>query len=132
MRDEELGDRLAAFLPHSIWPLLAAEPRHTRLEGCVLFADLAGGHVEPNTLTLRVQDVDFASNQILVRDGKGGKDRVTMLPESLRGELRDHLKRVAALHRRDLSEGWGRVVLPEALAPKYPNASAEWRWVGSH
>lgn len=79
-------------------------------------------------LRLRVQDIDFERNEIVVRRGKGDKDRVTMLPEALRTELREHLGRVAALHRRDLAEGWGRVPLPDALAAKYPGAGAEWAW----
>jgi len=79
-------------------------------------------------LRLRVQDIDFASSEILVRDGKGAKDRITMLPESLKTPLQDHLKKVKALHERDLAEGWGRVQMPTALDRKYPNAPAEWRW----
>lgn len=79
-------------------------------------------------LSLRVQDLDFGANQIVVRDGKGGKDRVTMLPEALKGPLKDQLRRAEVVHKRDLAAGWGRVVLPEALARKYPNAAAEWRW----
>jgi integron integrase len=79
-------------------------------------------------LQLRVQDVDFACNEILVRDGKGGKDRVTMLPKSLKEPLEEHLRRVKAVHEKDLAEGWGRVPLPDALDRKYPNASREWRW----
>jgi len=78
--------------------------------------------------SLGVQDIDFGANQIVVRDGKGGKDRVTMLPESLRGPLKDRLRRAEVVHRRNLADGWGRVVLPEALGRKYPNAAAEWRW----
>jgi len=79
-------------------------------------------------LHLRVQDIDSSRNEILVRDGKGAKDRITMLPESLKVTLHDHLKRVKVIHERDLSEGWGRVVMPGALDRKYPNAPAEWRW----
>ena len=79
-------------------------------------------------LRLRVQDIDFTRKEILVRDGKGAKDRITMLPESLKGPLQDHLKRVKAIHERDLAEGWGRVLLPSALDRKYPNAPKEWRW----
>jgi integron integrase len=79
-------------------------------------------------LRLRVQDLDFERNEVLVRDGKGGRDRITMLPESLKAPLREHLKKVQAIHARDLTEGWGRVHLPEALDRKYPNAPAEWRW----
>ena len=79
-------------------------------------------------LRLRVQDIDFSREEILVRDGKGSKDRITMLPESLRTPLQDHLKRVKAMHERDLADGWGRVLMPEALDRKYPNAPKEWRW----
>jgi integron integrase len=79
-------------------------------------------------LRLRVQDVDFARNEILVRDGKGGKDRVTMLPKSLKKPLEEHLRRVKVVHEKDLAEGWGRVPLPDALDRKYPNASRELRW----
>jgi integron integrase len=79
-------------------------------------------------LRLRVQDLDFSRNEILVRDGKGAKDRTTMLPELLKVPLQDHLKRVRAIHERDLADGWGRVLLPDALDRKYPNAPKEWRW----
>jgi site-specific recombinase XerC len=66
--------------------------------------------------------------KIMVRDGKGAKDRITMLPESLKKPLGDHLKNVKSLHDKDLADGWGRVLLPGALDRKYPNAPAEWRW----
>ncbi len=79
-------------------------------------------------LRLRVQDIDFSRNEILVRDGKGAKDRVTMLPASLKVPLLEHLKRVKNIHERDLADGWGRVLLPDAIDRKYPNAPREWRW----
>ncbi len=79
-------------------------------------------------LALRVKDVDFEYRQILVRDGKGAKDRVTMLPGSLLEPLRLHLERVKALHQRDLAHGYGDVELPHALARKYPRAAYEWGW----
>jgi len=79
-------------------------------------------------LRLRLQDVDFSRNEILVRDGKGAKDRITMLPESLKKPLQDHLRKVKAIHERDLADGWGRVQLPSALDRKYPNANRQWRW----
>jgi len=79
-------------------------------------------------LRLRVQDIDFSRNEILVRDGKGAKDRITMLPQSVKGPLRDHLEKVKAIHERDLADGWGSVRMPDALDRKYPNASVEWRW----
>jgi integron integrase len=79
-------------------------------------------------LRLRVKDVEFARLEILIRDGKGQKDRVTMLPRKLAAPLELHLQRVRALHEQDLREGYGRANLPHALARKYPNAATEWGW----
>jgi len=79
-------------------------------------------------LRLRVQDIDFARNEITVRDGKGAKDRVTMLPESLKAPLQEHLRGVKTIHEQDLADGWGRVQMPYALDRKYPNAASDWRW----
>ena len=79
-------------------------------------------------LRLRVKDVDFARGEILVREGKGFKDRVTMLPGLIVDPLRAHLEQVRALHEQDLSEGYGEVYLPYALDRKYPNAPREWGW----
>ncbi|MFO1488010.1 MAG: integron integrase [Verrucomicrobiota bacterium] len=79
-------------------------------------------------LRLRVKDVDFERNEILVREGKGGKDCRTLLPESLRAPLQTHLQRVRLLHERDLADGLGWVALPYALARKYPQAEREWAW----
>jgi integron integrase len=77
---------------------------------------------------LRVKDVDFARHEILVRDGKGFKDRVTMLPSTLSAPLKAHLQRVKALHQQDLEAGFGAVYLPYALDKKYPNAGRDWAW----
>lgn len=77
---------------------------------------------------LRVKDIDFEQRQILVRDGKGEKDRVTMLPDNVVASLQEHLARVSQLHARDLAEGYGAVYLPYALEVKYPNANREWAW----
>ena len=77
---------------------------------------------------LRVQDVDFGMNQIVVRDGKGAKDRVTVLPAVAKGALTQHLQRVKRQHEADLARGAGWVELPGALARKYPNAGREWPW----
>ena len=77
-------------------------------------------------LRLRVKDVDLEYRQILVRDGKGDKDRVTMLPDKLIEPLRAHLERARGLHARDLREGYGEVNMPYALARKYPRAGREW------
>jgi integron integrase len=79
-------------------------------------------------LRLRVKDVDFGRGEIVVREGKGNKDRRTMLPGAVKPSLVAHLERVAQLHGRDLSAGFGRVYLPDALDQKWPGAAAEWRW----
>ncbi len=79
-------------------------------------------------LELRVKDIDFDRNEIRVRDGKGRKDRVTMLPLTIRDALKAHLLEVRRLHERDSAEGAGRVVLPDALSRKYPNADRDWGW----
>ena len=79
-------------------------------------------------IRLRVKDVDFDQHQLIVRDGKGGKDRITMLPDRLVEPLKTHLDKIAVLHKKDLSEGFGAVYLPFALEKKYPNANREWGW----
>lgn len=79
-------------------------------------------------LRLRVKDVDFARNQIMVRGGKGWKDRVTMLPESLKAELQAHLEQWRIRHARELAEGRGTTSMPEGLLKKYPRAEQEWIW----
>src|SRR6266513_5669321 len=77
---------------------------------------------------LRVKDVDFAYAQITVRDAKGGKDRVTMLPVNLAEPLQRHLVKVKAQHEQDIEDGFGSVHLPSALERKFPNARREWAW----
>jgi integron integrase len=79
-------------------------------------------------IRLRVKDIDFGQYQMVVRDGKGGRDRITLLPDRLVEPLKAHLEKVAALPKRDLSEGFGAVYLPFALEKKYPNANREWGW----
>jgi integron integrase len=79
-------------------------------------------------IRLRVKDVDFDQHQIIVRDGKGGKDRDTLLPDSLYAPLRRQLRYAKALHDNDLERGYGQVYLPYALERKYPNAAREWGW----
>ncbi|MEO8442979.1 MAG: integron integrase [Betaproteobacteria bacterium] len=79
-------------------------------------------------LKLRVKDIDLSYRQVIVRDGKGGKDRVTILPEKLIGPLEQHLVRVKNLHAKDLADGNGDVELPDALARKYPGAAYELAW----
>jgi integron integrase len=79
-------------------------------------------------LTLRVKDLDFARREVVVRRGKGGKDRVTMLPEGVVAPLTRHLERVRAMHGRDLARGGGAVALPDALERKVPSAARAWAW----
>jgi integron integrase len=77
---------------------------------------------------LRVKDIDFEQHQIIVRQGKGHKDRDTILPDSLIAPLQRQLRYAQVLHQNDLEQGYGRVSLPDALERKYPNASREWGW----
>jgi integron integrase len=79
-------------------------------------------------LTLRVKDLDFEKMEIRIRRGKGQKDRVTVLPSTLKNSLLLHLERVKRIHEKDLEQGAGRAALLYALERKYPNASAEWGW----
>lgn len=79
-------------------------------------------------LRLRVLDIDFERGELLIREGKGAKDRVTMLPQSLNEPLQEHLKQVKRLHEQDLLKGYGEVWLSESVARKYPNAGRDWIW----
>ena len=79
-------------------------------------------------LRLRVKDVEFARREIVVREGKGNKDRVTVLPENLMAPLQAQLQKARLLHEKDLAAGLGRVYLPHALAAKYPQADQSWAW----
>jgi integron integrase len=79
-------------------------------------------------LRLRVKDIDFERCEITVREGKGFKDRVTMLPQSLSNEMQEHLVKVKGLHEQDLQQGYGEVYMPFALDRKYPNAGRSWIW----
>jgi integron integrase len=79
-------------------------------------------------LRLRVKDIDFTANHIVVREGKGDKDRITMLPAVVKEPLTAHLLQVRAVHQQDLTRGFGRVALPDALDRKYRNAASEWGW----
>lgn len=77
---------------------------------------------------LRVKDIDFEMNQVVVRSGKGKKDRITVLPDRIKRRLPIHLKVVQRIHQKDLAEGYVRVQLPNALGRKYKNADAQWGW----
>ena len=98
------------------------------VEGLVAGVMYGGGLRLMEALRLRVHDLDFQRWQITVRNGKGGKDRRTMLPSRIGGTLQGHLEEVRTLHRKDLAEGYGRVHLPHALGRKYPHAPIEWGW----
>lgn len=79
-------------------------------------------------LSLRIQDIDFERNEILIRGGKGAKDRRTMLPMSLKQAVKNQIEKARQIHEQDLSEGFGIISLPEALEKKYTNAQTDWRW----
>jgi integron integrase len=112
----------------------------TREEVAKILAELSGAYHLMTSLLygtgmrlmecvrLRVKDIDFGYRQITVRDGKGGKDRRTLMPESLVVPLRTQLERARLLHEEDLQRGYGSVYLPYALERKYPNAAKEWAW----
>lgn len=108
--------------------VLRALPGTSRLIGLLLYG---AGLRLMECLTLRVKDIDLARSEIRVRRGKGGKDRVTMLPTVAHAALRVHVERVRALHEGDLRAGAGRVVLPTALERKAPSWAAEfgWQWL---
>jgi integron integrase len=77
---------------------------------------------------LRVQDIDYGMNSIIVRAGKGDKDRMTVLPDAVKDKLQEHLVAVKKIHEQDLAKGFGEVYLPDVLDRKYPQAAGEWRW----
>ena len=127
----KVGDVIRARKPQRL-PVFMTRDEVKAVLGCLegdnwLMASLmyGSGLRLMECLRLRIQDIDFGRNEILVRDGKGAKDRITMLPKSLKGPLQKHLRAVKAIHEKDLAEGWGRVRMPDALDRKYPNAPAE-------
>ncbi|OPX92613.1 MAG: Tyrosine recombinase XerC [Syntrophorhabdus sp. PtaB.Bin006] len=105
--------------------VIAAVPLEYQLMVKLIYG---GGLRLMECLRLRVKDIDFGNNQIMVRDAKGMKDRVTVLPDNLRQALQEHLERAKLLHQDDMAKGYGRVYLPYALGRKYPNACLEWGW----
>lgn len=113
------------FTPEEVRRILA------RLSGVPLMAAsllYGAGLRVSEVLRLRVKDIDFQINQIVVREGKGEKERLTMLPQSIKELLTTHLERVKQLHADDLRNGFGEVYLPYALERKYKNAAREWIW----
>jgi integron integrase len=111
--------------PAEVERLLAALHGTAWLMGALLYG---GGLRLIECLRLRVKDVDLARREIVVREGKGNKDRVTILPHTVAPTLAAHLTHVRRLHNEDLAAGFGTVQLPDALAAKYPNAGREWGW----
>jgi len=130
----DLGDIVRARKPHRLPVVLTRDEVKAVLgwlngNKWVMAALMYGAGLRlMECLRLRVQDLDFARHEVFVRDGKGAKDRVTMLPESVLGALQEHLRGVKAVHEQDLRDGWGRVQMPDALDRKYPGAASEWRW----
>ncbi len=119
-------ERLPTVLTRSeVARVLSAMSGSTQLMAKLLYGS---GLRALECLRLRVKDLDFEQRCIIVRDGKGEKDRVTMLPDSVVTPLREHLTRVKHLHEKDLAEGYGTVHLPYALDVKYPHANREWGW----
>ena len=130
----EIGDTVRARRPSRL-PLVLAKDEVMRLFSAMEGTAGLMGQLLYGTglrilelLRLRVKDVDFSRGQIVVRDGKGGKDRVVMLPEKLRVELERHLERVRLLFEEDRKVELAGVWLPDALAVKYPGAAIEWGW----
>ncbi|MDQ3799141.1 MAG: integron integrase [Acidobacteriota bacterium] len=115
----------AVFSPAEAKAIIAELEGATRLVVSLLYGS---GLRITEALRLRVKDVDFETEQITVRDGKGEKDRVSLLPSIVREDLERHLKRVKILHEEDLSKGYGSVWLPYALNRKYPNADKKFAW----
>lgn len=103
--------------------------KHIKGENLLILKLIYGSGLRVMELTrLRVKDVDFGVNLIIVRNAKGDKDRSTIFPESVKEQLRNHLDEVKLLHKEDLDAGYGEVYLPNALSRKYPNAAKEWHW----
>jgi integron integrase len=128
--DDVVGAKLARRLPVVLTPsevrsLLGHLSGTMGLVGSLLYGT---GMRLLEALRLRVKDVEFERRELIIRDGKGAKDRVTVLPENLMLPLHSHLARVRQLHLRDLAAGGGDVWLPDALEVKYPNAAREWGW----
>ncbi len=120
------GERLPVVLTRAeVEALLAALDGVSWIMAMLLYS---AGLRLTECLRLRVKDIEFSRNKIVVRERKGNKDRVTMLPGAVKEPLQAHLRQVREVHSGDLRAGYGRVQLPDALAAKYLNASREWPW----
>lgn len=132
-------------LDQEILPAPAKRPKHlpvvlSKREALGVFEELSGVHKliarllygsglrVSECLRLRIQDLDFDRGEILIRSGKGSKDRVSVLPDAVRSDLQRHLKSVKVAHQQALAEGYGSVGLHRGLSRKYPNAAREWIW----
>ena len=113
------------LIPTEVHEVLTRMTGPTQLVGCLLYGS---GLRLGEAISLRVKDVDFEYRRIVVRQGKGKKDRTTMLPDLVADPLRDHLERVKRLHLADLTAGFGLAPLPNALASKYTKAAESWNW----
>ena len=128
--DEVVGARTRRRLPVVLTPTEVRALLHEVSGAAGLVAGLLYGTGMRllEGLRLRIKDIEFERREILVRNGKGGKDRVTVLPENLLLPLRDQLSHARSVHESDLRAGFGAVWLPDALAAKYPRAAASWGW----
>lgn len=133
----EIGDLGEVIRTRKPWPRPVLMTRNevravlSNLTGSkrLMASQMYGAGLRPmECLRLRVQDIDFSRKKISIRDVKGAKHRITVLPEPLKAPPREHLKRVKTINERDLANGWGRVLLPGAPDRKCPNAPNEWRW----
>ena len=129
-----LGDFAKAKRPQRLPVVLTIEEVDRLLAQLTGVKALMAGHLYGSglrlmeCLRLRVKDVDFAQQQIVVRDGKGQKDRVTVLPKRYEKQFKEHLEVVKAQHEKDLAQGFGEVYLWSSLSRKYPKAAKEWSW----
>jgi len=122
----KLPQRLPVVLTRSEVEAVLAQTQGT--SGLILKLVYGTGMRIMECLRLRVKDIDFERLELVIREGKGFKDRVTMLPQSLANPLKEHLARVKLLHEVDLRGGYGEVFMPNALARKYPKAGHSWIW----
>lgn len=111
--------------PEEVWRVLGEMAGAHRLAATLMYGS---GLRLLECLTLRVKDVDFSGRELLIRGGKGDKDRRTMLPDSAHDELAAHIGEVRALHDRDIARGYAGVEVPGGLARKFPHAMREWAW----
>ena len=130
----EIGEFTKAKRPRKLPVVLSREETsallaHLKGRNAIITGLLYGSGLRiMECLRLRIKDIDFEQGQIMVREGKGAKDRITTLPERYVKELRSHIKKVRTGHDKDLEEGYGDVYLWPSIERKYPNASKEWKW----